>query len=187
MIKFDTAGPGKARLGRARQGEAWHGNFLNYNYKDKKRMVYKFKRSIKGYNAQEVGEYIEQLTGRDGITPDKLLAASKGKRSLLHDYFEWDDKNAAHKHRLSQASYLLRIIVVEDDNDAGDDDVVSVRAFVPVSQEDESHYVTIDQAMSDADMRMQVLARAKRELKSFRDKYETFKEFKRVIAAIDKV
>ena len=55
---------------------------------------------------------IERLEDENGrITKEFIVAAAKKKSSPLHDYFDWDDKKAAHKHRLEQAGELLRIRV----------------------------------------------------------------------------
>lgn len=47
------------------------------------------------------------------ITPAKVVEAAKNKKSVLHDYFVWDNKEAANRYRLSQASELLRRIEIK--------------------------------------------------------------------------
>lgn len=46
------------------------------------------------------------------ITPAKVVEAAKNKKSVLHNYFVWDNKEAANRYRLSQASELLRRIEI---------------------------------------------------------------------------
>lgn len=47
------------------------------------------------------------------ITPGKVVEAAKNKKSVLHNYFVWDNKEAANRYRLSQASELLRRIEIK--------------------------------------------------------------------------
>lgn len=46
------------------------------------------------------------------ITPALLVEASKQKKSVFHNYFEWDDNTAAESWRFMQARYLLGSIQV---------------------------------------------------------------------------
>lgn len=50
--------------------------------------------------------------GNGEITPAKVIEAAKDKKSVLHNYFIWDNKEAANRYRISQASELLRRIEV---------------------------------------------------------------------------
>lgn len=51
---------------------------------------------------------VQALEDRFGrVTPEKLIEAARDKKHPLHDDFEWDDKKAAHQHRL----YLARDII----------------------------------------------------------------------------
>lgn len=44
------------------------------------------------------------------VTPDGVVAAARDPANPLHSEFEWDDAEAAHKHRLSIARHLIRTI-----------------------------------------------------------------------------
>lgn len=49
------------------------------------------------------------LLERDGrLTPEDVVHAASDRSSPLHGLFEWDDKKAAHSHRLTQARRLIR-------------------------------------------------------------------------------
>lgn len=145
-------------------------------------MVYKFKSQarLNGLDAQQCGERIEQLELKHGvITPVIVLQDAKKKGSPLHGGFEWDDSEAAAKYRLDQARYILRQMVVITENQ---DEVTSIRAFVSVEvpgvdEEKESVYTTITHAMSDPELRQQVLLRAYRELQQWSDRYRNLSEF----------
>ena len=62
-----------------------------------------------------------------------------------------------------------------------------MRAFVSVTNADNENraFVGVSRALSDADMRDQVLREALQSLQSFRTKYKAFAELGGVIAAID--
>lgn len=54
---------------------------------------------------------------RGQITPDLIVESAKNKKSVLHEYFEWDDSIAANKWRMRQASKLLgciEVVVISD-------------------------------------------------------------------------
>ncbi len=55
-------------------------------------------------------ESIQESFGE--ITPKFVIESAKNKTSVLHDYFDWDDTNAANQWRLRQASKLLGSIEV---------------------------------------------------------------------------
>ena len=54
----------------------------------------------------EINRLVKSGGGR--ITPRALVEAARGEESALHDYFEWDDSEAAEKYREMQARALLR-------------------------------------------------------------------------------
>jgi hypothetical protein len=41
-----------------------------------------------------------------------IVAAASHKRHPLHDEFDWNDKTAAHKHRLERAQELITLVVL---------------------------------------------------------------------------
>lgn len=65
----------------------------------------------------DVGAVVAELSSlkdEDGeIKPEKVVEAAKSKTHILHNYFLWDNKDAANRYRLSQASELLRRIEVK--------------------------------------------------------------------------
>lgn len=46
------------------------------------------------------------------LTPDIVVRAAQPDSSPLHDYFDWDDREAAKKWRLEQARELIRSVHV---------------------------------------------------------------------------
>ena len=129
-----------------------------------------------------VCKYLEQ---NGGLTPANLVEASRDESAPLHGCFEWDDRKAAEHYRETQAGYIIRSleVVVEQ--------AEPVRAFVSLSvstEKKEQHaYVSTIAAVSEPDMREQVLRNAKAELAAFARKYRNMEELAGVIAEIEKV
>lgn len=148
--------------------------------------VYKWKPFVSvGVDAQVAGEELERLVDEHGgnITPQIVVIAATKKRSPLHPAFEWDDKEAARKHREDQARYLLRsIVVVTNEGAPEDEEVKTIRAFVHLQSEEA--YVTIVRALSDSELRQELVGRAWKELNDWTKRYEELQEFARVVAVI---
>ncbi len=146
--------------------------------------TYTSKRGLPGgIKPQIVGEVIKQIQSKTGIvTPAMLVLDAKKKSSPIHSCFTWDDKEAGKLRRLDEARYLLRTVTVEVETD---DEPIITRAFVSVSED--SEYTTIEAAMADEDMRLQLLMQAKKELRSFKQKYAQLKELSQVFEAISKI
>jgi hypothetical protein len=149
-------------------------------------MVYKWKAhgSVPGLSAQAAGEELERIRkARNGsmIDADVLKEARKAA-SPLHVAFEWDDKKAAHQHRLTQAGELIRSIVIVDDLKP---DAAPVRAFVNIGINEDRGYTHVTTAMADTVMRAQVISRAWKELEEWRKRYEGLVEFSHVFEVVD--
>lgn len=140
--------------------------------------------------AQIVGEEIEELVEANGgaLLPDTVLKSAKRKNSRLHPCFEWDDKKAAHKFRLDQATQLMRSVVVEiESDDPKDHGMVQVRAFPNIEGDDGSYYTTTARVLSSPEMTDQLDIQILRELTYLRNKHKAFKQFQKVWKAIDQL
>lgn len=149
-------------------------------------MVYKWKpQTVISVPAQVVGEALEaiRVAHNDRLTQEDVVAEAKADDSPLHPAFEWDDKKAGHKFRIEQASYLIRSITV---NVGSDEDKPPIRAFVNVERDKDRSYTSTAHAMSDVELRAQVLARALKELQSWRERYSELVELARVFGEADK-
>ena len=150
-------------------------------------MIYQWKQqAIVPLEAQVAGEHLEALRIRNNghLTPRAVVDAARPKRSPLHPAFEWDDKKAADSYREDQARYILRQITVVVE---GNDEPKAVRAFLNVSEDQETHYTSRAVVLSDAELRKQVLHRAWLELRAFSAKYREYEELAGVHSAIDQV
>ena len=123
------------------------------------------------------------MTNNGNLTPRSVVDDARPEDAVLHPCFEWDDGVAAGKYREDQARYIIRGVVAQMP-EAGED-AAPVRAFVSVVQNDQQSYTSTAHAMSDADLRQQVLQRAWSELQDWRDRYKDYKELAAVFTAID--
>jgi len=105
----------------------------------------------------------------------------------LHADFEWDDAVAAERHRLNQARYLLRSLIIVP--------VVKgqskrpIRAFFAVNVDDPgsprgSSYVRVDRIIQQKELRMQIVASALREAESWWARFHQYEELAEIGAAI---
>lgn len=136
-------------------------------------------------DANKAGRELARIEKVEGeLTPTAVLDRARSANSALHGHFEWDDSKAAEQHRLSQAGELIRSITV-DVTHSNVEPAKTVRAFVSVQRAGERAYVGLERAMSDDDLRRQVLERAWAELSAFRKRYADLKELAGVFAAMD--
>jgi len=136
-------------------------------------------------DAAVIGPVLTRIEGRDGsIQTEAVVEEASGKNSPLHDYFDWDDKSAARKHRLQQARVMIGAIVVE--YVAVSEERPPLRAFYSVETPDAGEsYVSLEKVLSDDDYRKQVVEKARKEAKAWAERYRAYKEFGKVIKTID--
>lgn len=94
--------------------------------------------------------------GHGRVTPRIVLEAAKSAANPLHDYFEWNDSEAAQAWRIEQARGLIRSVkLVVTTERVAFSTVHYVRdPRVPV---EEQGYVGIPNAQSDADLAQQII------------------------------
>ena len=143
---------------------------------------------ITSLDATLIGAHLEKLrTANEGeLTPAMVLKEARKHNSPLHSAFDWDDTSAAAKFRLSQAGTLIRAVTVtfiDDDEEVNDE---PIRAYVSVQgSEGKPVYVSINAALTDADMSRQLLFQALNEIKRWRARHARLKELSNVFAAMD--
>jgi len=146
-------------------------------------------------NARTLGGEFERLRkSEEGLSPKTILATAQAKTSPLHDFFEWNDKKAAHEARTKRAGYLLRGVgVVEVEvreskpNKAVEVTVVAPvpRAFVPVSGGEEGYSSRVE-VMTDEDMRKRRIADLWRRVLSMRVELQDFPECETFLVMVEK-
>lgn len=125
---------------------------------------------------------------RDGhngrLIPEDVVDEARDPRAVLHPEFIWDDAEAARIQREDHARHLIRsIVVVRQETQATPER--TVRAYVNVTLDEDRHYTTVEHALSQDDLRAQVLAQALRELEAWQRKYQDLVELASLFAEID--
>lgn len=143
----------------------------------------------KGLSAEVAGTTLESIrVACDGkLVPSAVVAWAEPETSPIHNWFEWDDGEAATLYREQQAREIIRsvVVVVEDKGKTHE----PVRAFVHVLHpgDDQAAYTSIETAMSDDDLREQVIGRAMKELTAWRKRYAQYRELAAVFDAMDSI
>jgi hypothetical protein len=135
---------------------------------------------------QKAGEELDRLRTRHNgqLTPETVVEQAKDPKSHLHPHFEWDDATAAEQHRLGQAGQIIRSLTV-DITRSNIEEPRHVRAFVNVERDGDRHYIAVAHAMSDADLRRQVLQAAWAELEAWRRRHAELTELARIFSMVD--
>jgi len=146
-------------------------------------MTFSWKRHNYKVPVELVAERVQELEARYGVChPGLLVNDARSVESPLHTMFEWDDSVAAESYRIDQARGILQSIRVQ--LSPGE---TPVPAFVHVKVNTEPGYAGIVRAMSDADMRSQVLSDALRQLEALKLRYDTLSELQGVWEALSQV
>jgi len=151
-----------------------------YAYKDK---------AFTKVKAQVVGETLERIFDEnDGaVLPATVVRSAKPKKSPIHNCFEWDNNIAAKKYRESQASYILRSVVIVHESEDEDIEPLEVRAFVSVETDGGRYYTTINRAVQDEELCDSIEREAYNNYMALYHKYKNLKLFRKVNNEIDKI
>lgn len=137
----------------------------------------KWKTDIFKADAQKVYEEI----GEENTTPEEIVEKAKDPSSELHKCFEWDDKKAAAKYRLSQARTIMCNLVFVTENIEAEP-----RVFYQLTYE-KSEYHPTTLIMQKPDEYNSLLEKAKGELRAFQKKYSMLKELKKIFDDIEEL
>ena len=106
----------------------------------------------------------------------------------LHEYFEWNDGKAGEEYRLQQARFLVRTVEVEIISPEGP---ITEKAYVNVDVVTDSgvqqNYVSLQTALKDDNYRLQIFAKALREINYWKDKYKHYERLAPIFRAVDLV
>lgn len=120
-----------------------------------------------------------------GITPGEVVKAASDPASPLHDRFEWNDSTAATRWRLAQAGALIRQLRVKVVNLKTEDEQTTRYAVSVRTGDGSVKYVTTESAMSNDELRAQMLSDARRDMLIFQRKYAVLTELSSVFAAMN--
>ena len=149
------------------------------------------------FNNKEAGVYgarLSMLAAQRGyLTPRIVVEDARNTESPLHSYFDWNDEVAAEAWRIEQAKYLIRNISIT----VSTDKTPQVRHFFSVTPSANMHvsepkvYVTMDNVISNAGRRIEVVEYALRELEGWTVRYSQYSELfgvsKEIMKEISKV
>ena len=100
--------------------------------------------------------------------------------SELHKCFTWDDTKAANEWRKQEARQVVRLLVFADDE-------TKQPTQIRVLQKATDAYEPVKTIVRNNDEYTKLLARAKAELKAFRERYKQINELEKVLEAIDEL
>lgn len=149
-------------------------------------MIYQWKPEARvKLDPQVAGEELERIRtwGNGRLDPLNVVECSRDPGAPLHSHFEWDDGVAANEYRRDQAKYLIRMVTVVVNPET--EDAKPIRAFVSVVRDEDRSYTSVSHALSEAELRQQVLMQALRDLEAWRSRYAGLVELAQVFAAID--
>ena len=119
--------------------------------------------------------------GQEKVTPQQILEKARDENSELHKCFEWDNNIAAEKYRLQQARSILLNLVYEKK----EENEQPVRCY-QITSTQRTYQPTVCFLVQN-DEYQNLLARAKRELESFKRRYLTLSELESVFDAINEI
>lgn len=130
----------------------------------------KFSHAIKHVrDQQKAAEELIHLYEQTGeLRPEMVVEHARDQQSALHDAFDWDDFEAAHKWRLHQARALIRCVVMVKDQTEPAREV-----FVHVA---ENGYHPVDVVIHKPDLYIEALQEALRRFKQAEAAYKRLKD-----------
>jgi hypothetical protein len=139
-------------------------------------------------DAQAVGEELESLFTQYGqqVPAEAVVDKARNPASAMHAGFPWDDKTAAHEHRLEVARHLLRsyrvTLVIEGGGERTHRATVARR---DKAQPKRRVYSTSEYVLGDAELRAEYVKFALQDFAAARRKYAELSELAIIFAAID--
>jgi len=77
---------------------------------------------------EAIKEELESLVVDGSLEPERVVDAARNPNSSMHGQFNWDDTDAAHQYRISQARALIKRVKVNVIR--ADDTVVRVSSYI---------------------------------------------------------
>lgn len=133
-------------------------------------------------DAQLVGPVLERLASENRSSAEDIVEEGTKAASPLHRYFEWDDGEAAHQHRLSQARDLgrsieIEVVALEDDTRKRVRSFLPVKILAPVFGDgpltNSTHYKPVQLVQETPSYAAQVVKRFERDAEALYRRNET--------------
>jgi len=140
-------------------------------------------------DAKDAFDECERLRLAEGdLSAQSIVDAAKAKDNALHPLFEWNNRKAAHQHRLYQARTMVRAFVVTYEHAPKSPAPAYVRVSTPTEGEKPRVvYHSLAERISTAEGRDAVLSEALAEATRWRRRYALLSELAQVFAAIDEI
>lgn len=132
---------------------------------------------------QKVAEEILSIC--DSPTKEQILEKARDPEAELHKCFEWNDKIAAEKQRLSQAQNIIRCLVIKEPDEQADRKP-AIRFFYKTDKRNGSGYKPTTFIFQDKDEHQKLLAIARDEVISYKKKWERLAEVEEIVEAISR-
>lgn len=131
-----------------------------------------------------ISRELKKIRARTGaITADAVLEVARDPAHPLHRFFDWDDAAAAEKYRRQQATQMIaRVTVVVGVNGESR----SMRAYLGVDRDSQRQYLPAVEALSNDELRAQILAEMKNDLVAMRRRYESYEFCAKALAVLRK-
>lgn len=168
--------------------------------------VYEFQLKMAGLHkvsAEVAGQVCVTLANSTGgLTPKRLVEASRDEQAPLHAEFEWDDTVAGELYREQQAQTLIQhLVIVESDSEkerqiklvkkeqeetkphsdpTEKDTTTHDRGFVSTGERN-NRYVELFSALTNEVWRKNLLDAARRDARTFIAKYHRLEELSKII------
>lgn len=156
--------------------------------------------------ALTVSEELQVIQSNHGglLNPVDVVEYARDESTALHSRFEWEDSKAAEGYRLWQARQIIRleVRVIKDTpkgpvflevEESEEPEARRVRAYVSLADDryseeaDKRGYRKIEDVMSDPMLTQRLLEEAKRDMRTFRKKYESLSSLAKVFREMDTI
>jgi N-acyl-D-aspartate/D-glutamate deacylase len=128
-------------------------------------------KNAKDADPQAIGEALKKIEDKEGRMPtEAIVTAAKNKEHVLHPHFEWNDKLAAHQHRLHQARHLVSLIRIDDGTD------LPPPAYYSIADKEGYAYRPHDKVVRSYELQHAVLKQAERDLSAFLLRYRVLQD-----------
>lgn len=127
--------------------------------------------------AQLFGQTLMPLAGQGLLTPKAVVALAQAEDHPLHDFFEWDDTEAARKYRVIEAQRYIKNLEVVIETGSGP---VQVKSFVSIfrqpevegekPKENDRKYISVSSVRDDPVTREHVKQDLLKALRAWRDR-----------------
>lgn len=169
--------------------------------------IFKVRKGTRNVSNKDVQVYGEELynlgeSSEGKLTPQYVVSKAKNKKSILHNYFVWDDTEAAHQYRVYQARKLINSIEIVYETDKGK--LNQFKAFHNVKEVIDCEeldcidavtqsYVTVETVKENEFYLNQLIEKAHQEMAAWGRRYRQykdlkgFKKFKTIFKELEKI